>query len=224
MDAGRIGQAIGWFPLVGLLVGGLGVAAGAAAGAIWDEGVRAVAVVVAWTAVTGGIHLDGLADTFDGMLSWRPRAQRLEIMRDSRIGTMGALALIAVLGGKAALLAGAGDGWAVPVLVAPVLGRWADVVAILAFPAAREGGLGRTFRESSGRGTLIIAAITAVVVAGAAAGWLGLLAVASVTVVTLLLGRWWVRALGGLTGDTYGAASEIGELVALATLTASLAA
>lgn len=223
MGVDRIGRAVAWFPLVGLVVGAIGLAFGALAGAIWNDGVQALVVVVTWMLVTGGLHLDGLADTFDGMLSWRSREQRLEIMRDSRIGTMGALAVFAVLAGKLVLIAGAGEGWVAAVLVAPVLGRWADVVAILAFPPAREGGLGRTFRESSGRGTAAIAGVTALAVTTVLSGAVGIVAMIVVTGITLALGRWWVRALGGLTGDTYGAASEIGELVALAALTAAIA-
>jgi len=222
MSVERIGRAVAWFPLVGLVVGGVGVLVGWPAGMLWDGGVRAVVVVVAWAVVTGGLHLDGLADTFDGLLSWRPREQKLEIMRDSRIGTMGVLALVAVLALKIALLVSAGEAWIALVLLAPVLGRWADVVAILAFPPAREGGLGRTFRETSGRSSAVIAGGTALAAAGVAAGGVGLVAVLVVTAVALGLGAWWVRSLGGLTGDTYGAASEIGEVVALAVLSASL--
>lgn len=222
MSVERIGRATAWFPLVGLLVAGVGVAIGWPAGALWGADVRAVAVVTAWAVVTAGLHLDGLADTFDGLLSWRPREQKLEIMRDSRIGTMGAIALFAILALKVALLASADGAWLVAALVAPVLGRWADVVAIFAFPPAREGGLGRTFRETSGRTAPLVAGVTAAAVAGLGAGASGIVALVVVTGIALGLGAWWVRSLGGLTGDTYGAASEMGEVVALAVLTASL--
>lgn len=220
MSVERIGRATAWFPLAGLLVGGAGVAIGWPAGELWGAEVRAVVLVTAWAVVTAGLHLDGLADTFDGLLSWRPREQKLEIMRDSRIGTMGAIALFAILALKVALLASADGAWIVAALVAPVLGRWAGVVAIFAFPAAREGGLGRTFRETGGRWAPVVAGVTASAVAGLGATVTGILALVVVTGIALALGSWWVRSLGGLTGDTYGAASEIGEVVALAVLTA----
>src|SRR5262245_50912888 len=97
-----------FFPLVGVLIGIILGLVGQAAELFWGAGVPAVAVVVAWGVLTGGLHLDGLSDTFDGVMSWRPRERKLEIMRDSRVGVMGALALAAVLGLKVALLAAAG--------------------------------------------------------------------------------------------------------------------
>jgi adenosylcobinamide-GDP ribazoletransferase len=219
----RIGPAVGWFPLVGLLLGALSVAAGAVAGLLWGDGVRAVVVVLVLVALTGGLHLDGLADTFDAVGSWRSRERKLEIMRDSRIGTMGVLALVAVLGLKVAFLAAAGERWWIAALVAPVLGRWAGVVAILAFPSAREGGLGRTFRDAAGPLAGWVATAIAVTVSIAVGAVAGAVAVALVGLVTAVIGRAWTRSLDGLTGDTYGAITEIGEVVALAVLTAAVA-
>jgi adenosylcobinamide-GDP ribazoletransferase len=188
---------------------------------LWNETVRAVVLVVAWGVLTAGMHLDGLSDTFDGVMSWRSRERKLEIMRDSRIGVMGALALAAVLGLKAAFLAGAGDAWLTAVVLAPVLGRWADVYGIVRFPPAREGGLGRTFQSYLRPGDFAGASVATLALALIVGGAGGLIALALVWMVTHLLGRWWTRDLGGLTGDTYGALCEIAEVVALATLTLS---
>jgi adenosylcobinamide-GDP ribazoletransferase len=218
-----IGRAIPLFPLAGLVLGALLAACGLALGALWGGGVRAVGLVVAWGVITAGLHLDGLSDTFDGVMSWRSRERKLEIMRDSRIGAMGALALAAVLGLKVALLAGAGEGWLQAILLAPVLGRWADVYGIVAFPPAREGGLGRAFHSMLAPRDIAIASGSALLLALAVAGPRGLVALLLVWLAAHLLGRWWTRDLGGLTGDTYGALCEIGEVVALAALTARLA-
>ncbi len=224
MTAEAIPRAIPYFPVAGLALGALLVVVGWIAGALWNEIVRAIALVVAWGVLTAGLHLDGLSDTFDGVMSWRSRERKLEIMRDSRIGVMGALALAAVLGLKAAFLATAGDGWLAAVLLAPALGRWADVYGIMRFPPARDGGLGRTFQSQLRPGDFLIASGTTLILALALGGVRGLIALTLVWLAVHLLGRWWTRDLGGLTGDTYGALCEIAEVVALAALTASMPA
>lgn len=220
MSEAGIPRAIPYFPFAGFLLGLPLAAIGWGAGEVWGETVRAVAIVVAWGVLTAGLHLDGLSDTFDGVMSWRSRERKLEIMRDSRIGAMGALALAAVLSLKIVLLAGAGDAWLAATLLAPVIGRWADVYGIVRFPPAREGGLGRTFQAQLRRGDFAIASLTTLALALALAGAHGVIALALAWLITHMLGRWWTRDLGGLTGDTYGALCEIAEVVTLAALTA----
>jgi len=222
MSEEAIPQSIRYFPIAGLVIGCVIAAVGWGAGMLWNETVRAVVLVVAWGVLTAGMHLDGLSDTFDGVMSWRSRERKLEIMRDSRIGVMGALALAAVLGLKAAFLAGAGDAWLTAVVLAPVLGRWADVYGIVRFPPAREGGLGRTFQSYLRPGDFAGASVATLTLALIVGGVGGLIALALVWMVTHLLGRWWTRDLGGLTGDTYGALCEIAEVVTLATMTLSV--
>ncbi|MGQ9549196.1 MAG: adenosylcobinamide-GDP ribazoletransferase [Roseiflexus sp.] len=221
MTEEAIPRSIRYFPIAGLVIGILLAAVGWGAGMLWNEPVRAVVLVIAWGVVTAGMHLDGLSDTFDGVMSWRSRERKLEIMRDSRIGVMGALALAAVLGLKTAFLAGAGDAWLTAVVLAPMIGRWADVYSIVRFPSAREGGLGRTFRSYLRPGDFIGATVVTLAPALVVGGVGGLIALALVWMVTHLLGRWWTRDLGGLTGDTYGALCEIAEVITLATLTSS---
>lgn len=229
-----IARSTAWFPTVGLLIGGMACLIGFVLGAVWNDFARAVAVVVTIGIVTAGLHLDGLSDTFDAVMSWRPRERKLEIMKDSRIGAMGALALIAVIALKIAFIMAAGDGWWRAVLVATVLGRWADLYGIFFFPAAREGGLGRSFRDFMRRSDFAFATgQTAALVVGisiigvAAGGWptallRGAIAFALVLLVAHIIFSRWVRSLGGLTGDTYGAMCEIGEVVALAAMSATL--
>ena len=215
-------SAIPWFPAAGLLIGVLLLPIGWLGGLFWGELVRAALLVVAWGVITGGLHLDGLSDTFDAVLSWRTRERKLEIMKDSRIGAMGALALVAVLLLKVLFLAEAGAGWWQAMLVAPVLGRWADCYGIVWFPAASEGGMGRTFHEQVRRSDFVFASATALGAALLVGGARGLVAMLLVWTATQLVARWWTRDLGGLTGDTYGALCEIGEVVVLATFAANL--
>jgi adenosylcobinamide-GDP ribazoletransferase len=214
-------RALPWFPAAGLVIGALLLPVGWLAGQLWGPLVAAAMLVVTWAVLTGGLHLDGLSDTFDGVMSWRPRARKLEIMKDSRVGAMGALALIAVLLLKVALLAEADAAWWQALLLAPLLGRWADLFGIAWFPPAAEGGLGRTFHAQLRRpvflGVTALTAAAALIIAGAA----GLVALLLVALCAYLLGRWWTRDLGGLTGDTYGALCEIAEVVALAAIVAA---
>ena len=219
---GGIGRAIACFPLAGAMVGALLVGVGLAAGALWDTGVRSVALVVAWGVISAGLHLDGLSDTFDAVASWRSRERKLEIMRDSHIGVMGALALMAVLALKVALLGAAGTNWLFAAWLAPVLGRWAMAYGLCRFPAARAGGLGQSFQSQASQSNFVTGTLSAILLAILIGELRGLIALALVWLVSWLLARWWTRDLGGLTGDTYGALCEIGEVVALAVMSAQL--
>jgi adenosylcobinamide-GDP ribazoletransferase len=222
MSEAGIGRAIACFPLAGAAIGGLLAGLGLAAGALWNANVRPVALVIAWGVITAGLHLDGLSDTFDAVMSWRPRERKLEIMKDSRIGAMGALALIAVLALKVTWLGAAGDGWLRAVWLAPILGRWADIYGIFWFPPAREGGMGRSFQAQVRRADFLFATGATLGLALALGGARGLVALALVWLGSHLLAIWWTRDLGGLTGDTYGALCEIAEVVALAALAARI--
>ena len=220
MSNTTIGKAVPFFPAVGLIIGALLLPVYGVAGWLWGPFVAATLVVVVWGILTGGLHLDGLSDTFDAVMSWRPRERKLEIMKDSRIGAMGAMALVAVLLLKVAFLAAAGNHWWQALLLAPMLGRWADIYGIVGFPPAREGGLGRTFQDDVRPSDFVIATIVISLAALLIAGLHGLIAVTLVWLVTHIIARWWTRDLGGLTGDTYGALCEIAEVVVLATIAA----
>ncbi|MDW8395804.1 MAG: adenosylcobinamide-GDP ribazoletransferase [Anaerolineae bacterium] len=226
------GRVVRWFPLVGMCVGGISCAVGAAAGWLWGESARAIAVVLSLAIVTGGLHLDGLSDTFDAMLSWQPRERKLEIMKDSRIGAMGTLALVAVLALKVVWVVAAGEQWWRNVLLATVVSRWVMAYGLVMFPSARPGGLGDTLRSATGQRDLWIAAAQGAGLAfgvslialpteafGIALARTGV-ALASAVLALHLVFRQWSRALGGLTGDTYGAGCELAEGVMLAALSA----
>lgn len=208
-----------WFPVVGLLIGGLLVSVGWLAGTVWGDMVRAATLVVAWVVLTGGLHMDGLSDTADGVASWRPRDRKLEIMRDSCVGAMGVLAIVAVLLLKFALLHDTGAGWWRGVLLAPVWGRWAAVYGITRFPVARASGLGQRFKAQVQQRTLLVATVVALLMSLLIGGGAGLLAALLVWGSMHLVALWLVYDLGGLTGDTYGAMIELSEVIALLALT-----
>lgn len=220
MKEANIARSLVAFPIVGLIIGAFGAGVGWVSDWLWGPELQAVSVVVAWMIATWGLHLDGLADSADALFSWRSRERKLEIMKDSRIGTMGALALIGGVLLKVGALYSLGPAWWVGALLAPMWGRWADVLGIYGFPAATEGGMGRSFHDRVRRRDFIIATALAILIGGLLFFPWGALVGLVILTVSYLLARWMVGSLGGLTGDTYGALSEVGEIVTLLTLAA----
>jgi len=217
----RLARCAVAFPLVGLLVAAGGVGAGLAAGLLWgDPLLRALVVVGTWVALTGGLHQDGLADTCDALLSWRPRERRLEILRDSRIGSMGVLGLGFVLALQVGALAALGDSWWRAALVAPVWGRWAAAWGLARHAPARGDGAFRRFREGVRRGDATLATASALALVAAISWPWGLAVGALVVPLVLALARVMARALGGLTGDTLGALCEASVAASLLALLA----
>ena len=220
-----LGRAVGVFPLVGLVLGLLLAGTAYVLSGYVAPLVLSVLLVALLAAVTGALHLDGLADLFDGLAGGRGDPRRtLEIMRDSRIGAQGAVALVVLLLAKTAALAAVLEHRDYLSLAAfPVIARWAVTPQITLFPYARADGLGRAFSGHAGWAQLLLATvIMGVIAAGLGTG----VAKQAVLALVVTLGlAWWLRArLGGLTGDIYGASIEIAETFALiiATLRVSL--
>lgn len=217
------GRAMAAYPLVGALIGA------ALAGLAWllmvgigaGTGLAAALILAAWAGLTGMLHLDGWADCCDALVAPLSRERRLEVMKDPRLGSFGAaglvLLLLVKLAALAELLAPAADRplrALLPLLLAPVLGRWAAVIAAAAFPLARPDGMGAAFRRGLGRREIILATLTAAVLC-AILGWRGPVLWATAGLTLLGLARLAVARLGGLTGDVYGALIELAETVAL---------
>lgn len=207
------------YPWAGLVVGVL-TALGAWLGArILGTGGVAVLVVVLKMLITGGLHMDGLADLADGLGGGRDREKRLAIMSDSRLGSFGALALISMFAMQAAAVSGlasaAEEFLLLPLLaLAPILSRGIITAIIPIFPSARPGGMGDSSRRSSGIGAPIAAIVSTLVLSFAFSGFMGPVSVI-LTALVMFLAAWRVsKGLGGLTGDVYGALLEIGDLTA----------
>ena len=212
----ELGRAVAWFPAVGAVLGAMLAGLAHVLDGRLAPSLVAVAVVALLAAVTGGLHLDGVADVFDALGGGRgSRDRMLAIMRDSRIGAHGAAALALLLAGKlAAIAALVAHGRAWPVFAAPVAARWAVVPLIAWFPYARPDGLGTAFHDHAGAAQVA----GATVLAALALGGFGapMVAPALAALATALgLALWLTRRLGGLTGDVYGAAIELAELVFL---------
>ena len=222
------GRTLSWFPVVGLVVGAVVGLVWWGAGRIWPAAVAAVLAVAADAAVTGGLHLDGLADSADGLLAPVDRERRLAIMRDPRVGVFGAVALIVVLFARTSALA------AVAAKPLVLVGLWCGsrtlmAAAARALPYAREeGGLASSFEADTRRraGMPAWAGVTAYGLAAAVlcvvlgAGTRGLVLVA-VEVLTMAAVLWLaIRRIGGYTGDVLGAGGVLAETAALLALVA----
>ena len=211
--------AAGWaFPLVGAGIGALAALAFFVAELLGcDNALAALIAVAAGLAVTGAFHEDGLADTADGFGGGRDPATKLAIMRDSRHGTFGIVALVLSLGLRSAALAAIGDpihaGLALVAAHAASRGALPPLMRLLA--PARSDGLGAT----AGRPSLVVAIVAGVLGAGIALALLGpitggiALALSGIAVLlAALLAR---RQIGGYTGDVLGFFQQIGEIVML---------
>lgn len=222
-DDREMAGSLAFYPLVGLIIGVL-LATLAYGSSKLGLGMGGTALVlVFWMILTAGLHLDGLMDTADGLFSGRERERKLEIMRDSRVGAMGAVALAALLILKfsfLSLLLHPAGLWVL--VMAPAFGRFMMLPAIYCFPYARTGpGLGKTFAEHVNRVHMLIAAATLLLGAYLLAGFYGLLLIGAAAVPVALITAWIAHQLGGLTGDTYGAVCEISETVFLITAVAA---
>jgi adenosylcobinamide-GDP ribazoletransferase len=219
VEAADVARGAVFFPLVGAAVG---AAAGGAAALAYPRLPALVAAAVALAVelvLTGGLHVDALADTADA--AGAPTRERaLEIMRDPRIGSFGAAAITVDLLARAAAIAALVDGGVIAALVvAGALGRAAALPLAAALPYARASGGVLTGRV--GWVAAVGGGATAVAFALALRGVDGLAAVAAALVTAALLAAVFRRWLGGVTGDTLGATTELAGLVALLTLTAS---
>lgn len=209
-----LGDSAALFPAVGLGLGLLASIAGLLADMFFPPMATAALAVALLAAFSGGIHLDGVADSADGLLSaLHSREKTLDIMRDSRIGAHGAMALVLLLLIKFACLAQIPAGEAPWVLlVVPVAGRAAMLFPMALLPYARKSGLGAIFSTENTQALLASACLWT---GGSMFVFLGLRGLLYGMPLWLLLALAWTvflkRRLGGATGDTYGAACELGE-------------
>lgn len=210
-----LGRSAVWFPVVGL---GLGFALALVqwvAARLFPALLVGLLTIAAWKLLTGGLHLDGLADCLDG-LAGRDPEHRLAIMRDSRIGAFAAIGLILVLLVDVAAVAEMAEDrrWRA-LVVAPTVARATPLVLARLFPPARRDGQGASFQASVGRAPTALAVALASLVAVVLLGWTGVLATVAGLLAAVLLGWLLASRLGGVTGDVLGAAVEIAELTVL---------
>jgi adenosylcobinamide-GDP ribazoletransferase len=211
--------AFGWFPLIGFALGLVLCVEDRLLSLLLGSPLRSLLIVMTLALVTGGLHLDGLADTCDALGARADRKHALAILRDSRIGTFGTLALIFVIGLKTTALAEAhGPHRYAAIYAAPGLARWAMTGIGYGLEYLREQGAGTPLLKRGAARNLRVATLIAVIAMAPLLGRCAVRASLTAVVITLAL-RWFYRRwLGGVTGDLIGAAGELVETAVLIAL------
>lgn len=210
------GRSTALFPLAGLTIGALLGGLNWLISPLLARPLSDALLITALAVVTGGLHLDGLADVCDGLAARGGRERFLAVMKDSQVGAIGAVGLALGLLLKWQALA------AVPIefkwqalLLFPALARFGQVLALTGARHARQDGLGAAFVQGAGGGALFFALFTAVSVTAWLLGIKGLVVLAAVGLLTGAGRLFFQRRLGGLTGDTIGCISELNEILVL---------
>jgi adenosylcobinamide-GDP ribazoletransferase len=214
-------RAVAYFPIVGLVVGGIGACAYRLVSCGYSSTVAALAAVAATVIVTGGLHEDGFADVCDGFGGWTPE-RRLEIMRDSRVGSFGVLGLLILVGAKVALLASLSPAAATAALVVShTAARWAAALMLLRFRPIPNATSAKPFTGPETPGRFAAATLLALPVALLVGPATALALVAAALLVVESSGRLFRRSLGGINGDCLGAAIQLTELACYALIVKS---
>lgn len=212
-----LARSLFWFPWVGAILGLIFLGAWSIFLKMLPHPAAAALLLCLTVWLTGGLHLDGLADTTDGLGGGKNPEERRRIMKDSRVGAFGVLALILVLLVKFAFfLAAADQGWRGQIILYPVLSRWGMVyLAYLSDYARPEGGLGQAMTTGVSPRVAAGASFSAVVLAMLLFGYKGIVLWAGAGALVWLGSRYFRKVLGGVTGDVLGAANEILEVAVL---------
>jgi adenosylcobinamide-GDP ribazoletransferase len=212
----QIGQATVFFPVVGIIIGGILVGLNYLLSLILPPSLVNALLVAALAVITGGLHLDGLADTLDGVGGQHTVEERLEIMKDSRIGGFGAIGIAVVLLLQYAALNNIPSELKMyTLLLTPTLSRWAMVNAIYVYPYARPSGMGKILKKGLLGLHYALDTVLGLMVAVILFRLGGLVIMAAAWATADLTALYLKSKLKGLTGDTYG---TINEMVTLAVL------
>ena len=224
--AGGLASARTWFPVVGMILGAILVAADLLLRSVdsmvtQDDStlpplLSAVLLTVILVVLTRALHLDGFMDCCDALFGGFDRKRRLEILRDPHVGAFAVTGVVCLLLLKASAILAlpqAGRLWVL--LLFPCLSRWAVVMAMELFPYVRSGGIGTPFLNNTRRWQVAFALLVTVIAALVIAGVAGLVLVAVTSAVAWCVGAWASKQLGGVTGDVYGAVIEVSEVAVL---------
>jgi adenosylcobinamide-GDP ribazoletransferase len=213
----EVGGSFVWFPLVGLLIGGVLVAVYLFTAQRLQPLVIGGCLLLTWIMLTGAIHLDGFGDVCDGLYGGRTPEERLRIMKDPQSGAMAVVGLSALLLMKFALLSSLSRAvMGRALLLAPCLGRYAMMLLGTSLPYARSGpGTAAAFVRSAHPRVAVAATAMALPISWLALGWLGLGLLAASILTGAVLRAVFRRTLGGVTGDALGAAGELTEVLTL---------
>jgi adenosylcobinamide-GDP ribazoletransferase len=211
VDDEFVAGSLRWFPLVGFALGGILSLEDLLLRSFFASALRSALLILSLAVLTGAVHLDGLADTADAV-----GAGALEILRDSRIGSFGAIALFFVLAVKIlALSAIGGSSRYLAICFAPAIARWAMVAVSYRLDYLRTGGAGAVILAGDGSRCLLIASATVALATMIALSAKALIVWAAAALAAWLIRAFYKRWLGGVTGDLIGAAGEVVETLVL---------
>jgi len=215
-----MGRSTVWFPVVGLIIGAILAFVNWVFSLFLPEAVTSSLTIVLLVIITGAMHLDGFADTCDGLAGNKPAEERWKVMHDSRTGAFGVTGLILLLLVKFAVLNSIPQANIAPVLVLmPVISRWTMVYAISMYPYARKEGLGKAFKDGVTRIRLVFATVITLGLSILLAWWadldyyyiVGFGIMVVIWIVIVVVSEYLRRKFAGLTGDTYGTINELAE-------------
>lgn len=214
-DDSRFLQSVAFFPVVGIVIGILALLLTLLLQSVFPHMVTVFLLIFFLSSISNFLHLDGIADSGDGLFSSRDRIRSLEIMRDSRIGAMGVAILIFLLLGKfAALSSIAPNQLPLVIFCMPIAGRMALLITLATIKYARsEGGVASLFYSSACRKYALIWSGIFAIVIPLFLGLFGVILCIALLAALFLFNSKCKKQLGGATGDTIGAQSELAELV-----------
>jgi adenosylcobinamide-GDP ribazoletransferase len=212
----EVGRSIVYFPLVGIIFGLILVGLSWVLGFVLPAALVNVLLVVSLVVLSGGLHLDGLVDTCDGIGGHKTVEERWRVMDDSRAGAFGIIGVCLLLLVKYVALNSVPDSWLMPtLLLMPVISRWAMVYAVFAYPYAKPSGLGKVFKQGASWPRFTVATVITLAAAVILAQLSGLVIMFGVWVIAMAMAFYLKGKFGGLTGDTYGAINEVAEVLVL---------
>ncbi len=218
INSDSVAAAGKYYPLVGLVLGGLFWIFFYGVNFLFPISISTGLLVIFWVILTGALHLDGLADCLDALYGGANREERLSIMKDVHLGTMGVVGLILILGIKYLFLReilSFPSLWMWIILI-PAVSRWTPILLAFLFRYARSGGgLGQALVTGTGKKEIFWATLLAWVPVLALSGFFGLGLILVIMVWSLLCGWYFHKKVGGITGDILGAVIETSEVWAM---------
>ncbi len=209
----EVGRSIGYFPLVGIIIGLILAGLNWLLSLLLPSAVVNALLIISLAVISGALHLEGFVDTCDGIAGHKTPEERWQVMHDSRAGAFGIVGVVLLLLVKYISLNNIPESlMMVTLLLMPVLSRWVMVYAVFAYPYARPSGLGKVFKEGASWSRLVIATLIALAVSISLAQLAGLAIMFAVWVIVIAMAAYLKRKFSGLTGDTYGAINELAEV------------
>ncbi|GAB6100490.1 adenosylcobinamide-GDP ribazoletransferase [Halanaerocella petrolearia] len=222
-DEQAIGASMAYYPVIGTLLGAILVAINQLGAVYFPPLVRNAFLIIGMVVLTGGLHLDGLMDTCDGIFSGRDKERILDIMRDSRVGAFGVIGLVLLLLLKFSLLIESPTRYKGLILLYTLtISRWAMVYVAFLYPYPRQEGLGKVYQEHLELRHFLLATSWTLLVGVFLFRIHGILILLASWLATIVLSRIIMVKIDGLTGDNYGAVNEVIEVVSLLVMVVTL--